>query len=456
MLPTPYISYLDHQQMLDSGGSVLDGDIMLKNIPANKFDESFLQGVSKIGKVRRFWVIAGPQLEPKAYTTIRVERPNPILFNVLITRAKSINSSDLRELLEEDDLNQQQVDDRIVALVNKGALKMSSQQDKSHLIFSKSFNVVLPQKNSSILFQRSSDGLTLESSIKLLTSPVGSVPNILPLAENGGPWGIRFDDAEFSTGQLERIIPPISADFPYDSGSHEYEKTLNIKGNTTALVEYVQVRETDRTRNGRFFFTWAVGSQGGGLSKAIKAVRVTVGNADPVDIPLSRDASVTNAFALKSDRLASDPTGLEGTGQVTMTFNFIFTDDTLAYGANGVEANLDPRDADLKYTWETWVGPSVSNLTLVAGVDRYHHDFETSSGFDIDMNTFNFMESLTGDKAVAGNSRRANSVNECRLKLQMTRHDKQQWTSGDYRVKVGGASTGAYMHDFQFKRGITT
>lgn len=452
------ISYFTHDQTLESGGIIESGDLELKNIPASKYSESYLDTSATTG-VKRYWIVYGPATEPKAYTTKEIQRPNPLLFNVVIQRYQPINSSELYNILGvEEDLNQEQVDNRILALVRKGALKTATQQDSSSFVFSKSFRLRLPSSESYIIFDRSTDGLTLSKEIEILNSPVGSVPDVLSKANNGGPWGIRFDDAEFSTSGLERIIPEISASFPYDSGNNEFEQTVTIKGNTTAEFEYVQVRETDQTRNGRFFITWPVHSVGNSLSKTIKAVRVTVGNNDPVDVPLIKDNSVSNAFALvSSPKLTEDPPGLSGTDTVNMKINFIYTDDTLAYGDTGVEYEEETREADLIYSWNTYVGPTNDSLVHVAFVNKYHHDFETNSGFDIELNNFNFLQSLDGAHPVEAQGARSQNVNVCRLEFILKRHDGQAWIPGKFRMKVHRQTHGSlpYLHDFQFKRGIT-
>lgn len=460
MLPTPQIKYLNHKTPLDSGGLIEEGDVYLSNIPANKYSEEFLFGATDNADIKRYWVIHGPGLEPKAYITDNIDRANPILFNVVIKRFNAINTDELKTILGlEEDLNQQEVDNRILALVRKGALKTSQAQDASPFVFSKSFALSLPGNNEYIIFDRSTDGSQLTSEIEILNSPAGEVPNILSIEENGGPWGIRFDDSEFSCDALEKIIPEITANFPYDSGNNEFEQTITIKGNVTAEFEYVQVRETDQTRNGRFFITWPTRSVGSSLSKTIKAVRVTVGSNDPIDVPVIKDNSVSNAFALvSSPKLTEDPPGLSGTGQVTMKINFIYSDDTLAYGNNGVEYNQELREADLKYSWDTYAGPTSDNLQKLITVEKYHYDFDTSNGFDIELNNFNFLTSLEGSNKVSGNANRASNINVCRINLILKRHDAGPWLPGTYRVKVHRQQEGIepYLHDFQFKNGITS
>ena len=122
MLPTPYIRDLDLQSFLDSGGSIEVGNILLQNIPSAKYSEAELLTSSKNPEIKRYFIISGPAIEPKAYTTERVSRPNPLLFDVYLRRYKPLNSGELKTILElEDDmgLTQEQVDARVRALVSR-------------------------------------------------------------------------------------------------------------------------------------------------------------------------------------------------------------------------------------------------------------------------------------------------------------------------------------------------
>ena len=448
---------MDHQSILDSGGTIAEGTVLLKNIPASKFPESVLLGTST-KNIKYYWIIYASNTEPKAYVTDRIVKENELLFDVYVKRFKSLNITELRKTLGlDEDLNQQEVDNRIIALVKKGALKAASSTDSSHFVFSKSFALSLPSEGEYMIFNRDATGLKLTHSREILKSPIGQVPNVLDPSNNGGPWGIRFDDAEFSVDALERVIDIPTAEFPYDQPNHEYEKTIPIVGKPTILFEYVQVRETDQQRAGRFLATWPGGSTSSGLSKSIKALRVKVGNNPAIDIPMSRDTNVVNAFALKSAKQTQDPVGLSGSDSVTMSINLVFTDDTVAFGNNGVEFNAVALDIDMKYSWQTLSGPTDDNLLLRATVEKYHHDFETNSGFDIELNNFNFLSSLTGVSAVTGNSERMNNINVCKLSFDLTRHDGHEWTPGTYRCKAHRQVEGItpYLHDFQFKRGLT-
>ena len=70
-------------------------------------------------------------------------------------------------------------------------------------LFAKDFPITLPAEGAYVPFVRSSDGLRLEANLTLVNSPVGSVPNVKAQDENGGPWGIMFNDAEFAFDALE-------------------------------------------------------------------------------------------------------------------------------------------------------------------------------------------------------------------------------------------------------------
>lgn len=458
LLPTPHIQYFGVQQELDQGGIGVQTQVKLKNIPVSLYSESYLETDTENDDVDRYWILAGPGLEPRAYTTERIEKQNPLLWDMTLKVFDSINSEDIIIPGEEDmGLSQPQVDDRIVALVAKGALKTASDNEKSNFLFSKTFPLTLPSEGSYMVFNRSNDGLVLSHTIMALTSPVGAVPNVVGPENNGGPWGIQFVDAEFSVDALHQIIPPISTSMNFERNDQLYAADgQRIKGNTTANFEYTKrsASQSDPNR-GRWTITWGIRSQASGLSKPIKALRVQFGSADPIDYPLSRDPNVANAYALRSEELGTDPVPLQGTGSVPVTFNFVFNDDTLAYGEQGEEYTEDPREADLKYVWETWAGPDEQNLNNVVNTERFHHDFETSDGFDIDLKTFDFTTSLTGSSMVSSNARRDSSVNQIRIRLDLTRHDGQQWPAGTYRLKLHRGNLQPYIHDFQFKKGLS-
>ena len=357
----------------------------------------------------------------------------------------------------EEDLNQQEVDNRIVALVKKGALKIATPADSGQFLFSKSYYLNLPSEGDFILFERSPDGLKLSWQKDILDIPIGELFNIVSIDNNGGPYGQRFDDSEFSMDALERVIPVPKDTFPYDSGNHEYEKSFVIVGSATINVEYVQLRESDQDRAGKFFVTWPGGSRTSGLPKDIKALRVTVGNNPSFDVPVTRDTSVVNAFALVSGKLTADPAGLSGTGSVDMSVNIVFDDDTLAYGDTGEVFLPVATDVDLKFSLDKYSGPSSSNVMLDSSSVKYHHDFETNSGFDIELNNFNFMKSLLGDVPVIANLNRNMRHTTYKLKFDLKRHDKNEWNPGKYRLKVHrqGGAIRPYLHDFQFKHGLT-
>ena len=94
-LPTPQIKYLSLDQMADQGGVIGVGDILLTNIPVSLHSEESLQTATEDVNIKLFWVIGGGGLENKAYKTARITKPNPLLFNVMLERYKSINTEDL-------------------------------------------------------------------------------------------------------------------------------------------------------------------------------------------------------------------------------------------------------------------------------------------------------------------------------------------------------------------------
>ena len=332
-LPTPHIQYLEIAQELKEGGIGTSVQVMLKNIPVSLYSEGDLEtAVEDETALKKYWVLSGPGLEPKAYTTKTILKRNPILFDVTLEEFDSINSSDIIIPGEEDmGLNQAQVDNRIIALVAKGALKTATPADRDHFVFSKSFNLTFPDSDERVALSLSTDKKVLYADLVLLTNPPGEVPNILSKENGGGPWGIRFDDAEVSFDGLE----------------FRANEQANWDGET--------------------------------------------------------------------------------------------------------------QECNLKYIWETWVGASTSNLNKVASVERYHHDFDSNEGFDIDMNTFNFMTSLDGDQPVTENLRRMNSATRVVLRLELKRKDENNWNDGLYSVVIHHQSSDftPYLHDFQFKKSLT-
>ena len=273
ILPTPYIKSFKQDIRLQEGGSIHEGDLILQGIPKDSYFEDALETDSLQGTTTKYWVIKG-----RAYTTVSIKE-NLITYQVQIRRYSGVNVGSLINPEEEEPMNQELIDARIKELVAVGALNTSSEAQKDFFIFSKSFNLNLPREGENMVFERTDNGLYLSHTILALSSPIGSVPNIVSTSSGGGPWGIRFDDCEFSTDAIERIFPEVTGTFPYDAANHEYELTLPINApQTTALFEYVQLRETDQQRAGRFFVTWPARSQSHSLgSKTIKALRVKVG-----------------------------------------------------------------------------------------------------------------------------------------------------------------------------------
>ena len=94
-LPTPNIVYLDLHQMLEKGGIGSIGSIILKNIAVSLYNERDLETLSNDPNIKKYWVISGPGLEPKAYTTERITKTNALLWDVTLKVFKSINSKDI-------------------------------------------------------------------------------------------------------------------------------------------------------------------------------------------------------------------------------------------------------------------------------------------------------------------------------------------------------------------------
>lgn len=99
MLPTPYIQFLSHDVNLDRGGLIEEGDLYLKNIPAKKYSEEQLVTTTDDPNIEKYWVVHGPALTPKAYTTSKIDRKNAILFDVVLSRYKSLNEDYLNTVL---------------------------------------------------------------------------------------------------------------------------------------------------------------------------------------------------------------------------------------------------------------------------------------------------------------------------------------------------------------------
>ena len=120
VLPTPDVQFFNLQQSLDTGGIISEGEVTLKDIPISVYSESDLETASRTEGKRKFWILAGPGLETKAYTTKSINKKDLFKFDVYIQRFKSLNPEDLI-IPEEVDmaLTQQQVDDRIRALATQ-------------------------------------------------------------------------------------------------------------------------------------------------------------------------------------------------------------------------------------------------------------------------------------------------------------------------------------------------
>ena len=97
VIPTPGIKQIGEQEVLDSGGTVSVGDVILRSISLNKYPESSLSTATDNKDIKRYWVLKGPTFSAKAYTTrsIKIGR---IFAEVVISRYKSINTEELEAL----------------------------------------------------------------------------------------------------------------------------------------------------------------------------------------------------------------------------------------------------------------------------------------------------------------------------------------------------------------------
>ena len=129
--------------------------------------------------------------------------------------------------------------------------------------------------------------------------------------------------------------------------------------------------------------------------------------------------------------------------------------------------NPETREVDLEYILETWSGSDLASVSHIAPVDviRYHRDFDSNEGFDIDPVTFNFLSPLEGTPATAlisqtnpnvGAYTRNERANELRLTIKLKRHDGNAWNTGFYRIQLHRQATGIqpYIVDYQFAKEV--
>ena len=88
ILPTPNIRDFSQAIVMQSGGVVKQGDLLLTELPNNKFSQSDLETATIEGKEKKFYVVV-PQnaTETQAYTAINIRR-NYIDFSVHIRRSQ--------------------------------------------------------------------------------------------------------------------------------------------------------------------------------------------------------------------------------------------------------------------------------------------------------------------------------------------------------------------------------
>ena len=90
ILPTPWVIIQDNIE-LELGGSKGVGDAIVKNLPINRYSQADL---TSSGGARRYWVISGNGVDPKAYFTKHLRR-GKLFWDVLLSTYKSINDDDL-------------------------------------------------------------------------------------------------------------------------------------------------------------------------------------------------------------------------------------------------------------------------------------------------------------------------------------------------------------------------
>ena len=160
--------------------------------------------------------------------------------------------------------------------------------------------------------------------------------NKLTNASGGGSRSPPTDDADLSHDidwvVYETDSPQVrTATWEWQSDGF-WDDTITAQGTTTANIRFFKHDHSDASDRGRWFITFPSGSTKAPFTKTIKAFRFKVGTNASVDIPLSRDTTISNAFALRStSALSANPTGFTENSNVNLTYNFVFTDDTLAY-----------------------------------------------------------------------------------------------------------------------------
>ena len=131
--------------------------------------------------------------------------------------------------------------------------------------------------------------------------------------------------------QFINLAHGLPATMTYDNNI--FSATVPAIGDQDILLEYVRLTGTtpqNEPDRGRWRITFHGGQTDNPFPKGIKSLRVAIGSANPVTIPLTVDSSVTNALAYKStNALGADP--VANTNDFSLQYNFVFTDDTSAY-----------------------------------------------------------------------------------------------------------------------------
>ena len=97
-LPTPEVDYITKEEVLESGGVISVGDILLKQIPISRYSEDDLSSSTSDNSIKH-WILVSSKGEPRAYTTGKIIRSH-VFWEVILLRAKAFNSDDIKKLLE--------------------------------------------------------------------------------------------------------------------------------------------------------------------------------------------------------------------------------------------------------------------------------------------------------------------------------------------------------------------
>ena len=134
--------------------------------------------------------------------------------------------------------------------------------------------------------------------------------------------------------ELEHGLP---ATLVYELSDKTWSANVHAIGDKEFQLEYVRLTGTSARSSdpnyepdrGKYRVTFGAGD-GNPFPKNIKALRVAVGDGNPVNIPLTPDGAIQNATAfLSTNALAADP--IANTDDLNIQYNFVYTDDTFSY-----------------------------------------------------------------------------------------------------------------------------